>query len=124
MKDQELKDPRIFEMVQEENRRQVEKWGIQDRSAFEWLCFLSEEHGELAEAIAENYYRRGSLEDVVKEAIQVATLALKIAEMYQPIQPMDVFIYTAQGAEGCPRCSKCGGILPSDGRPCMQARSA
>lgn len=62
----------------------MEKWGVQDRSPFEWLCFLSEEHGELAEAIAENYYRRSSLEDVVQEAVQITTLALKIAEMYQP----------------------------------------
>jgi len=82
MKDQQLKDPRLFEAVMEENRRQVEKWGLQDRSAFEWMLYLSEEHGELAAAIAENYYRGGSLEDVFNEAVQVATLALKIAEMY------------------------------------------
>lgn len=119
MKDGMLKDPRVWAAVEEENRRQVEKWGIQDRSAFEWLCYLSEEFGELSAAIAENHYRRGSLEDVVQEAIHVATLALKIAEMYQTIQPMDVFIYTAQDAGGCPRCSKCGGILPSIGCPCL-----
>ena len=84
MKDQQLKDTRLFEKVMQENRRQVEKWGIQDHTPFEWMLYLSEELGELAQAIAENYYRGGSLEAVVKEAIQVATLALKIAEMYQP----------------------------------------
>lgn len=77
-----MKDPRLFKAVMEENRRQMEKWGIQDHSPFEWMLYLSKEHGELAKAIAENYYRAGSLEAVVKEAIQVATLALKIAEMY------------------------------------------
>jgi NTP pyrophosphatase (non-canonical NTP hydrolase) len=82
MKDQQLKDPRLFNAVMEESRRQVEKWGVQDHSAFEWMVFLTEENGELAQAISENYYRGGSLEAVVKEAVQVATLALKIAEMY------------------------------------------
>lgn len=84
MKAQQLKDPRLFEAVLAENRRQVGKWGIQDHTPFEWMLYLSEEFGELAQAIAENYYRAGSLEAVVKEAIQVATPALKIAEMYQP----------------------------------------
>jgi len=84
MKDQQLKDTRLFEEVMQENRRQVEKWGIQDHTPFEWMLYLSEEFGELAQAIAENYYRVGGLDAVVKEAIQVATLALKIAEMYQP----------------------------------------
>jgi hypothetical protein len=72
MKDQQLKDPRLFAAVIAENLRQVEKWGIQDHSPFEWMIFLTEEHGELAQAISENYYRAGSLEDVVKEAVQVA----------------------------------------------------
>jgi hypothetical protein len=34
-------------------------------------------------AISENEYSGGLVENVVKEAIQTATLALKIAEMYQ-----------------------------------------
>lgn len=50
---------RLFEAVTAEGRRQVEKWGIQDRSPFKWMLYLSEEFGELAHAIAENYYRSG-----------------------------------------------------------------
>jgi NTP pyrophosphatase (non-canonical NTP hydrolase) len=76
-------EPSIFLELRKENDRQVNKWGIQNRSPFEWLAFTTEELGELACAISENYYRGGNAGDVVKEAIQTATLALKIAEMYR-----------------------------------------
>jgi NTP pyrophosphatase (non-canonical NTP hydrolase) len=55
--------------------------GVQDRTPAEWLMFLGEEYGELCEAVAENQFRGGERSEIVKEAIQVATLALKIAEM-------------------------------------------
>ena len=37
--------------------------------------------GELAKAIAEFEYRDGNIRDVIKEAVQTATLCLKIADM-------------------------------------------
>ena len=73
----------IDSKIQEENLNQIEKWGVQALSAFEWLAFLTEEVGELAKAISEEEYRVGSKLHVSKEAIQVATLALKIAEMFE-----------------------------------------
>jgi len=83
MKDLQLRnDIQLFGMVGEENRLQVLKWGVQDRSPFEWLAYATEELGELSEAISEHHYRDGLPSEVVKEAIQVATLSLKIAEMY------------------------------------------
>lgn len=82
MKDMALKDKRIFEMIHAESRRQIQKWGIQDYSPFEWLAFLTEEMGELSEAIQNHEYHAGLQTEVVKEAIQTATLAVKIAEMY------------------------------------------
>ena len=72
----------LMGMVEAENQRQIKKWGVQDREPFEWLTYTAEELGELAKAISENHYRDGSSEQVVEEAIQMATLALKIAEMY------------------------------------------
>jgi len=72
----------IVNVLELENNRQLAKWGIQTHSAFEWLTYTAEELGELAKAIAEHEYRDGEKEEVVLEAIQVATLALKIAEMY------------------------------------------
>ena len=72
----------LFDLVHSENIKQLHKWGIQIVTPFEWHTYLSEEVGEVAKAISENYYRNGSLANVVKEAIQSATLSLKIAEIY------------------------------------------
>lgn len=83
MKDRQLKNLQsLIEKVKEENKNQISKWDIQDRTRFEWFIYLAEEVGELAEAISEEHYREGCPDDVVEEAIQVATLSLKIAEMY------------------------------------------
>jgi NTP pyrophosphatase (non-canonical NTP hydrolase) len=70
--------PEICAMVKEEHSRQFKKWGVQKRTLFEWLAYLTEEVGELAEAISENEYRDGSTEEIKKEAVQVAALAFKI----------------------------------------------
>lgn len=72
----------IFDVLMGENQNQLQKWGIQTHSAFEWIAFTTEELGSLSKAVSEYEYRRGPILDVVNEAIQVATLALKIAEMY------------------------------------------
>ena len=72
---------KAFDLIKGEDDRQLKKWGEQTHSPAEWLMFLSEEFGELAEAVAEWWFRDGELEDVEAEAVQVATLALKIAEM-------------------------------------------
>lgn len=72
----------LVELVQEENNSQINKWGITECTPAEWMLYLTEEVGELADAISEREYRNGSNSKVVKEAIQAATLALKIAEMY------------------------------------------
>lgn len=82
MKDLQLKDERIYRMVRDESIRQILKWGIQDRHPFEWLAYLTEEQGELAKAISEFEYRKGLQSEVVNEAIQTATLSLKIAEIF------------------------------------------
>ena len=71
----------LLDDIKAENRLQLMKWGTQVRSCFEWICFLTEEVGETAEAISEAFYRGRSKESIYNEAIQVATLALKIAEM-------------------------------------------
>jgi len=73
----------ILRKVIDENIYQQKKWGIQTHSAFEWLTYTAEELGSLAKAIGEYEYRYGTKQRIVKEAIQLATLALKIAEMFE-----------------------------------------
>ncbi len=76
------KDSWIIKKIRNENMSQLSKWGIQIHSSFEWLAYLTEEIGELAQSISEHEYRDGKKDQVIKEAIQVAALALKIAEMF------------------------------------------
>lgn len=88
MKTRVLKDKQFIMLEQlvsylkYENKFQVTKWGVQKHTPFEWLTYTTEELGELAKSISEYEYRDGSISDIVKEAIQTATLSLKIAEMY------------------------------------------
>ena len=76
---------KIAPMMFRENLRQLEKWGVQDHTPAEWLMFATEELGELADAIGEWQFREGLAEPVVKDAIQTATLCLKIAEMFEDL---------------------------------------
>lgn len=81
-KDLELKTlEKMKSLIKAENLHQLRKWGIQERTLPEWILFLGEEVGELCEAVAEFEYREGTSMEIIQEAIQVATLALKIAEM-------------------------------------------
>ena len=73
----------MIDDLREENKLQIQKWGVQDHEASEWMMFLTEEIGELAQAISEWQYRNGHERNVFNEAIQSATLALKIAEMFK-----------------------------------------
>lgn len=70
--------PDIFALIRNEHWKQFEKWGVQKKTLFEWLCYLTKEVGELAKAISEQNYRKGTIKDIKKEATQVAALACKI----------------------------------------------
>lgn len=71
----------ISSLIKSENELQLEKWGIQERTLPEWFMYTTEELGELSEAISEYVYRKGGARAIVNEAIQTATLCLKIADM-------------------------------------------
>lgn len=86
MKDLLLTDRAMWDLVQLESQCQAHKWGIQDRTAFEWMTYITEEVGELAQAVSEHAYRGGRASTAAKEAIQAATLCLKLAEMYINIE--------------------------------------
>ena len=108
MKDRCLVDSRIFDLVRSESDRQIETWGVQDRSPFEWLAYATEELGEVSQAISELTYRDGTYEDVICEAIQAATLCLKIAEMFLA----EAESYDCHGGPGttvdpCGSCNTC-----------------
>lgn len=74
-------------LVKAERRRQDALWGDQSENhPFEWLGILGEEFGELCEAVNETCFQnpahpeRGGYEKIIKEAIQVAAVAVAIVE--------------------------------------------
>lgn len=74
-------------IVRQERDAQIAKWGDQcNTPLFERLSVLTEEVGELAEAINETYgstpahYERGGIMAIRNEAAQVAAVALSIVE--------------------------------------------
>lgn len=70
--------------IKKENKRQLSKFGFENVSAFQWMSYLTEEIGELAQAINDYKSKKDTnAKKIVTEAIQSATLALKIAEMFE-----------------------------------------
>lgn len=83
IQDKELENiNKLISLIEKENRYQLDKWGVQIHTPFEWINILGEEYGELCKTISEHYYRGDDSNKIIEEAIQVATLALKIAEMH------------------------------------------
>lgn len=76
-----------LEAVRTERQRQYVLWGDQSgNSMFEWVSILGEEYGELCEAVNETSFSnaahpdRGGYENIIKEATQVAAVAVAIIE--------------------------------------------
>jgi NTP pyrophosphatase (non-canonical NTP hydrolase) len=73
----------ILEILAERNRQDL-KWGEQNHAIEKWTPILGEEFGELCEAINETIFDNGSdkggYENVRKEAIHVAAVAVGFLE--------------------------------------------
>lgn len=77
----------IIDLVIKERERQKSLWGEKsDNLPYEWMSILGEEFGELCEAINESCFKKkkhkelGGKENIVKEAVQIAAVAIAIAE--------------------------------------------
>lgn len=75
--------PKLLELIKLENRLQIQRHGVRTHTVSVWAAILQEEVGELAKEMCQRIFDRDSprLSQIGAEAIQVATLALKIAEM-------------------------------------------
>lgn len=73
----------IVQLLLEERDKQDNKWGA-DRNLPEllWQCILSEETGEVANAVLELKHKVTGLEDLKKELVQVAAVCMAWLEMY------------------------------------------
>ena len=74
-------------LVKAERKRQDSLWGDQSEThLYEWLGILGEEYGELCEAVNETCFQnathpeKGGFESVLREAVQVAAVAVEIIE--------------------------------------------
>lgn len=64
-----------------ERQRQTEKWGTQRHTWVEWMTVLGEEYGEACKAAVElNWGRSDDIAELRRELIQVAAVAVQIAE--------------------------------------------
>lgn len=65
-----------------ERHRQDKKWGIQRHSFLRWYAILGEEVGEVAEALQQGMKsaKNTDADDLYKELIQVAAVAVAFAE--------------------------------------------
>ena len=74
----------IFKAVLNERHRQDGKWGEQNHDLPLWTGILGEEYGELCEAINETVFdngtNKGGYENMKKEAIHVAAVAIGFLE--------------------------------------------
>ncbi len=73
-----------IDLVIAERKRQNEKWGYpQNNTPFEWVSILTEEVGELAQATNDAFMgqiKSNQTDKIVREAIQVAAVAVAIIE--------------------------------------------
>jgi len=75
---------RVITAVLLERKRQDSKWGEQNHPPHYWTGILGEEYGELCEAINEtvfgNWSDKGGFENMRREAIHVAAVAIGFLE--------------------------------------------
>ncbi len=87
--------------VLEERARQDLKWGQQSHSEEWWLAILMEEVGELSQAILETHFDNGTdlggFENIRKEAVQVAAVAVAMLECIDR-KPLNSIRYTPKQA--------------------------
>ena len=89
----------VLREVNDERRRQDDKWGEQNHDPFCYLTILMEEVGELAQAALHARFGGHAAGTMRKEAVQVAAVAVAIIECLdrdkwqwneqQPGRPMD-----------------------------------
>ena len=84
-------DCEAFERVISERIAQIEKWGEEScNHPFEWMSILGEEFGELCEAVNETCFmngthpERGADENIIREATQIAAVAIAIIRDFSP----------------------------------------
>ena len=80
MKRDEMIQKQAINDILDERKRQDSKWGVQNHDAGTWALILAEEFGELSEASLHKKFGGPKADDVRKEAVHVAAVAMAIVE--------------------------------------------
>lgn len=125
-----------LEAVAKERERQDARWGVQDHAHEVWLAILGEEYGELARAILETRFdngpeakARGGIENIRKEAVQIAAVAVAMVECLDRQKkqrpPARYVRLPHRNAEDISwyHCSYCGAICENPRNPCHYCRT-
>lgn len=72
---------KLLEQIDQERERQIEKWGIQERSISSWNGVLLEEILEFTQGINDYNDNRGDLSSARDELIQSITVGLNVLDM-------------------------------------------
>ena len=79
-----IEQEKVLKEIVSERHRQDKKWGKQNHPPGLWTGILGEEYGELCEAINETVFDngtdKGGYENMKKEAIHVAAVAIGFLE--------------------------------------------
>ena len=70
----------VFEIIRMERQRQNDKWGEQNHDDYRWLAILTEEVGELAEAILHDEFGGDAAGHTHTELIHTAAVAVQWLE--------------------------------------------
>ena len=70
----------VFDIIREERKLQNKKWGEQNHDDYRWLAILTEEVGELAEAILHDEFGGKAKGHAYTELLHVASVAVQWLE--------------------------------------------
>jgi NTP pyrophosphatase (non-canonical NTP hydrolase) len=70
----------ILEEIRQERARQKARWGVQAHDLMTWNAILTEEMGEFSRAVLHERFGGPAADDLEKELVQIAAVAVAILE--------------------------------------------
>lgn len=70
----------VLQLITDEQAHQFAVWGRQNHIQMVWLGILAEEFGEVSKEVNEFHFRIGDIENLKKELVQVAAVAVSMYE--------------------------------------------
>lgn len=92
----------VLNLIRAERERQNKKWGEQNHDDYRWLAILTEEVGELAQAILHDEFGGSHAGTAKEELVHVAAVAVQWLECMERRQ------LTQRAPDVCPACAGTG----------------